>query len=205
MCWRFCKPGHVIQTQDISFGGEEWNMPTGWRGQDEYVVVCIPFWHFLSQHYHLENIQKRPAIFPKLLLILASYACRFSVILFSVPLFSLTPVAPNLFYAVAHLSLPAERRGPPSHTTIEKSNLSLHLGTNMSKQNMFLWQYIEFYLRLMSASHSRLRNRLSLWFLQLCVVFDKIGNSWLLCGKSVSKIVSWSKVESVSIFSFHVQ
>jgi len=49
-----------------------------------------------------------------------------------------SPVVPNLFYTVAHLPLPAERRGPPSHTTIEASNLSLHVGTNMSKQNMFL-------------------------------------------------------------------
>jgi len=45
----------------------------------------------------------------------------------------------------------------------------------------------------------------SVRFLLLCDVFDKTVNSWLRYRKSASKIVFWRKVESVSIFSFHVR
>ena len=35
MCWRFYKPGQVIQTQDFFFGGVEWNLSNACRDQNE--------------------------------------------------------------------------------------------------------------------------------------------------------------------------
>ena len=81
----------------------------------------------------------------------------------------------NLFYGVAHLSLFAERRGPLAHyhRTINKSTLSLHLSTNMSKQNMgFTIKHpILFNFCISNTTVSRLRDKLQCDFCS-CMTFS---------------------------------
>ena len=112
-------------------------------------------------------------------------------------------MVPNLFYAVAHLPLSAERRGPPSQNN--RKIHCLHLGTNMSKKNMCFTITHQILFNFSISNKKQTARGTSLRFLLLCDGFDKTVNSWLRYGKSASKIVFWRKVESVLIFSLHVR
>ena len=89
------------------------------------------------------------------------------------------------------------------HRTIEISPLSLHLGTNMSKQNMCLTIKHRFCLILASASVNRLRDKLQRDFCS-CVTFSTRLSILGCVGERAHLVLFfWSKAES--IFYFHVQ
>jgi len=86
-----------------------------------------------------------------------------------------TSVVPNLFYAVAHLSLSAERRGSPL-----QNNRIIHsvlLGTNMSKQNMCFTITHHILFNFSISNKSRPREELQCDFCS-CVTFST--RLWIL-------------------------
>ena len=108
-------------------------------------------------------------------------------------------MVPNLFYAVAHLSLSAERRGPPSQKYRQiyspSSFRSKYEQTNMC---FAIIHRILFNFGLSNTKHTVICDFCS------CVMFLTSVNSWLRCGKNASKIVFWREVESIWTLCFHV-